>query len=112
MRVETFRVFICFCLFVSLFPSPAVGAQGSSRPIGVAKVDVTPSEPIRLTGYAVRKTNSIDVEQKLWAKALAIAADADGPALLITLVKFAIAEGTYKDRAPPLANQGDTQQRS
>src|SRR3989441_6169141 len=111
MRPETFRVFICFCLFVSLFPSPAAGAQGSSRPIGVAKVDVTPSEPIRLTGYAVRKTNSVGVEQKLWAKALAIGADADGPALLMTLDNCGIAEGTYTQVAQRLAKKGITQER-
>src|SRR5438552_14326886 len=97
MRVETFRVFICFRLFVSLFPSPAVGAQGSSRPIGVAKVDVTPTEPIRLTGYASRKTNSVGVEQKLWAKALALGTDAEGPAILMTLDNCGIAENTYQE---------------
>ena len=42
-------------------PAPA----SDTRPVGVARIDITPTEPIRLTGYAVRKTNSIGVEQKL-----------------------------------------------
>ncbi|HXT39182.1 MAG TPA: neutral/alkaline non-lysosomal ceramidase N-terminal domain-containing protein, partial [Candidatus Angelobacter sp.] len=53
--------------------------------VGVAQVDITPDQPIRLTGYAVRKTESEGIEQRLWTKALAIGSDADGPALLITV---------------------------
>jgi len=53
--------------------------------VGVARIDVTPKGPIRLNGYAVRKTESIGVAQKLWAKALAIGADGQDPAVLITV---------------------------
>jgi neutral ceramidase len=53
-------------------------------PVGVAKVDITPDGPIRLTGYASRKTESEGVALRLWAKALAIGDDAgDGPAVLM-----------------------------
>src|SRR5438552_6361157 len=64
--------------------------------IGVAKVDVTPEYPIRLQGY-LRGMPSEGVEQKLWAKALALGKDSDHPALLITLDNCGIAEGTYKE---------------
>src|SRR5437868_7600359 len=63
---------------------------------GVARMDVTPSESIRLTGYGGRTTNSTGVEQKLWAKALALGSDRDGPALLITLDNCGISESTYR----------------
>ncbi|HUT90920.1 MAG TPA: neutral/alkaline non-lysosomal ceramidase N-terminal domain-containing protein [Thermoguttaceae bacterium] len=53
--------------------------------VGVARIDVTPEGPIRLNGYAVRKTESTGIAQKLWAKALAIGADGQGPAVLITV---------------------------
>ncbi len=53
--------------------------------IGVAKIDITPEYPIRLTGYAVRKTESEGVEQRLWVKALAIGGDTEPPAILITV---------------------------
>jgi hypothetical protein len=46
--------------------------------VGVARIDVIPAEPIRLTGYGNRTTNSIGIEQKLWAKALAIGTDGEG----------------------------------
>ena len=58
------------CLHVLLMLVAAGSAFGID--VGVARIDVTPTEPIRLTGYASRQTNSVGVEQKLWAKALAI----------------------------------------
>ena len=59
--------------------------NGQLRPVGVARIDITPGYPIRLAGYAVRKTESEGVAQKLWAKALAFGSDKDGPAILITV---------------------------
>src|SRR6266704_220482 len=52
----------------------AVNSQ-EMRPVGVARVDITPDYAIRLCGYAARKTPSEGVEQKLWAKAMAIGGD-------------------------------------
>src|SRR5689334_3722921 len=40
-------------------------------PVGVAELDITPAEPIRLTGYGSRNEPTGDVKQRLWAKALA-----------------------------------------
>ena len=53
-------------------------------PIGVARIDVTPDYPIRLTGYSSRKNESEGVAERLWAKALAIGGDdGEGPAVLM-----------------------------
>lgn len=65
--------------------------------LGAARADVTPAEPIRLTGYAMRKAPHTGVEQKLWAKALAIGSDREGPAVLITLDNCGIAETTWRE---------------
>ncbi|HTL58247.1 MAG TPA: neutral/alkaline non-lysosomal ceramidase N-terminal domain-containing protein, partial [Candidatus Limnocylindrales bacterium] len=59
--------------------------QAPLRAVGVAKIDITPSYPIRLTGYASRKTESEGVAQKLYAKALAFGSDAERPAILVTV---------------------------
>jgi hypothetical protein len=56
-----------------------------TRLVGVAKIDITPDYPIRLSGYGNRREESEGVEQHLWAKALAIGSDADGPAVLVTV---------------------------
>ena len=61
------------------------GWCGEAVELGAARVNVTPTEPIRLTGYAGRKTPHVGVEQQLWAKALAIGSDREGPAVLLTL---------------------------
>ncbi len=55
------------------------------RPVGVARINITPGYPIRLTGYAVRKSEFEGVTQQLWAKGLAFGSDEQGPALLITV---------------------------
>ena len=53
--------------------------------IGVARVDITPDHPIRMAGYSSRLTESEGVEQRLWAKALAIGRDQAASALLIAV---------------------------
>ena len=75
-----------------LLSAAALGSAAEpSRPadtvmVGVAKIDITPSHPVRLTGYASRKTESEGVAQTLWAKALAIGGDeGEGPAVLVAV---------------------------
>src|ERR1041385_6223054 len=69
-----------------LFLTNVGGAEAQElRDVGVARIDITPSYPIRLTGYAVRKKESEGVSQRLWAKALAVGSDREKPALLITV---------------------------
>lgn len=53
-------------------------------PIGTARIDITPDYPIRMAGYASRKTESEGIAGRLWAKALAIGGDeGEGPAVLV-----------------------------
>ena len=61
-----------------------VAAPGPLLPVGVARVDITPDGPIRLSGYATRRAESEGVAMKIAAKALAFGSDAQGPAVLIT----------------------------
>lgn len=77
-------------LFLLLMPMIVIAADSFAagetlNQVGVARIDITPAYPIRLSGYAVRKTESEGVAQKLWAKALAVGSDREGPALLITV---------------------------
>jgi len=62
-----------------------MAAAGKLRQVGVAKIDVTPDYPVRLAGYAARKTEYKGIAQHLFAKALAIGSDAEKPAVLITV---------------------------
>src|SRR5690606_22642509 len=53
--------------------------------IGVARVDITPDYPIRLSGFGGRRAESEGVTQRIYAKALAIGSDAQSPAVLVTV---------------------------
>ncbi|MEQ8763418.1 MAG: neutral/alkaline non-lysosomal ceramidase N-terminal domain-containing protein [Planctomycetota bacterium] len=59
--------------------------------VGVASVDVTPSSPVRLSGYGGRREESSGVSQPLFAKALAID-DGSGPHLLLNVPTCAVTE--------------------
>ncbi len=80
MRARLFQlVLIGACLLTDV----VIGSE--LRPVGVARVDITPDYPVRLAGYAVRKSESNGVAQHLFAKALAIGSDKEKPAVLITV---------------------------
>ena len=53
--------------------------------VGVAAVDITPDYPVRLSGYGSRRDVNKGVAQHMFAKALAIGSDEEGPAVLVTV---------------------------
>src|SRR6516225_7004759 len=53
--------------------------------VGVAQIDITPENPIRLSGFGFRRTESEGVTQRIWAKALAIEDGSGKPVVLITV---------------------------
>src|SRR5207248_5274328 len=53
--------------------------------VGIAKIDITPSYPIRLSGFGFRRTESEGITQQIWAKALAIEDDSGKPVVLIAV---------------------------
>jgi hypothetical protein len=72
-------------LGLSALTSSLVAAEPAETPVGVAVVDITPDYPIRLVGYADRKTESEGIAGRLKAKALAIGGDAEGTAVLLAV---------------------------
>ena len=79
------RVLAASCFSLGLVCAAIAADKEPTRQIGVASIDITPAYPIRLSGYAVRKTEATNAVQKLWTKALAIGSDKEGPAILITV---------------------------
>jgi Neutral/alkaline non-lysosomal ceramidase, N-terminal len=63
---------------------PATDPSGPTIAVGVAVIDITPDEPIRLTGYGNRVAPASEIRQRLWAKALAVGAGDAGPSILLT----------------------------
>lgn len=83
--MRTYTVLAALAWLVADLGEVSVHGAELTVELGVARLDITPTYPIRLTGYGSRKTESEGVEQRLWAKALAIGSDEDGPAVLVTV---------------------------
>lgn len=82
-------------------PSGAAGLQ-----VGVAAVDITPGEPIRLTGYGSRTTPTSEIRQRLYAKALAFSDGRSRPAILITADLIGVPSRVSEEVARRLAKAG------
>src|SRR5262245_58355020 len=81
------RYFIpCACLLIWSLSAAAQAPE--SVAVGVAKVDITPAYPVRLSGFGSRRAESEGVTQKIWAKALAIG-ERD-PVVLVTVDNLGI----------------------
>lgn len=92
------------CLHVLLLCTTALAAgRAPLREVGAAKIDITPSYPVRLTGYAVRKTELNGVTQHLYARALALGSDREGPAILITVDNCGVPRNVRDEVAARLA---------
>src|SRR5437016_1944674 len=75
-------------IWISLVLSGAVVSADlkvGTYSVGVAKIDITPSYPIRLSGFGFRRTESEGVTQRIWAKALAIEDESGKPTVLIAV---------------------------
>jgi hypothetical protein len=72
------------CGLAALLCGSASGVQGAWT-AGVARVKITPQEPIWMAGYASRDKPSEGVRQDLYAKALAVQDDTGKPAVLVAL---------------------------
>jgi hypothetical protein len=72
-------------ILLSLFLSPLALPAADTRQVGVASVDITPEYPVRLSGYGGRRLPNTGVAQHIFAKALAIGGDEEGPAVVVTV---------------------------
>jgi hypothetical protein len=84
---------------------PARGPQGALR-VGVARIDITPEEPLRLTGYGGRTAPFDSVAQRLWAKALAFDDGRSAPAVLVTSDLIGVSRRMTEEVAARLAGAG------
>ena len=99
-------------VIVSLLAAPGL-VPGQQQPsihpgggalvqVGAARADITPTRPIRLAGYAARKTPTGKIAQRLYAKALAIG-EADQLAVLVSVDNCGVPEPVVAAVAKRLA---------
>jgi putative membrane-bound dehydrogenase-like protein len=60
--------------------------------VGVARIDITPDYPVRLSGFGFRRAESEGITQRIWAKAIAFADEERGPAILIATDNLGVPE--------------------
>ena len=71
-------------------PGAMARADAPRVAVGVARVEITPDYPVRLTGYVARPVEWEGIEQRLYARALAVGDDASGPVVLIAVETCAL----------------------
>ena len=85
-RLLLLAVALPACLVAPSFGADSVAESAvAGYQVGVAKVEITPSYPVRLTGYGNRTAEATEVEQPLFAKALAIRSGDAPPVVLVTV---------------------------
>jgi len=72
-------VLLVVCLWV--FPAPSQAREGNMLKAGVAKVDITPDKPVKMSGYASRRDLSSSVHDPLSARVVVF--ENDGQALVL-----------------------------
>ena len=73
--------------------------------IGVAKVDITPAYPVRMSGYLARTKVASGVDHPIYAKALAIGSDEEKPAVIVTVDNLGVGEAIVEEVAARLAKE-------
>jgi len=96
--------FLVASFILVAFPLTAA-PQHTPMPVGVAQVDITPDDPIRLSGFGGRRAESEGVTQRIWAKALAFGDEELGPAVLITTDNLGIPDAITREIAARLGRK-------
>ena len=93
----------------------AAGSLAAAEPgftAGFAKVDVTPEQPLRLSGYQDRDRPYLGVESPLFARAMALRANGGETFVLVSLDTIGMAADFTRDLADRLgANHGVARER-
>ncbi len=91
-------------LFVAGLLHSHVDAAQPTVSVGLAKRDITPTYPIRLSGYNGRTEEATEAETRLWAKAIAIG-DGDQMCILVTVDSIGVSEAITSEVAARLAKR-------
>src|SRR5688572_19783669 len=83
---------LCALMLALAIASIDAAPGQTTLPVGVAEIDITPEYPVRLSGFGGRRTESEGVTQKIWAKALAIGDEKNGPAIILTVDNLAVSD--------------------
>jgi neutral ceramidase len=84
MKINTIHgIFLAVSFIISSYP--LYGIQQGGWKAGVAKTEITPAEPLKMSGYAGRTELCKEKLHPLWAKALALEDAAGNRSVLVTM---------------------------
>ncbi len=107
MRGHSFGVILICGLLAGC--SAVTGPDRQTYAVGAARIDITPGYPVRLCGYRDRRTEMDGVEQRLWARALAIGSDKEGPAIMVTVENCGVPAAVTEEVAARLKKKAGVQ---
>ena len=77
--------FVSIVLPMEMLAAQQVDLQPTIYKVGLAKADITPTVPIRMNGFLVRKQESTGARHAIWAKAFAVEDSSSTPRILLTV---------------------------
>lgn len=110
--LRLFRPVVSAVVFFVAIPSTSSLALEPENPwrVGTAKVDITPTEPVRMAGYGSRDRPSEGVDTPLFVRCLALQSHDPKrpPSLLITVDTIGLPGSLTKDLAERIADKHQT----
>src|ERR1051326_3311463 len=97
---------VCSSVFAQAWGAPVIRIKGATYSVGLGKVDITPKYPIRLNGYYGRNVEATNAVHPLFAKALAIGTDKEGPAVLVGVDNCIVPKTVYDQVRARLEKRG------
>ncbi len=85
VRFAIFALLAISILPMEMLAAQQVDLQPTIYKVGLAKADITPTVPIRMNGFLVRKQESTGARHAIWAKAFAFEDASQTPRILITV---------------------------
>jgi putative membrane-bound dehydrogenase-like protein len=99
------KTIFCRALLLMAVIFCMAGSRAAVISVGVAKVDITPDYPVRLSGFGFRRTESEGVTMNIFAKALAFGDEKEGPAILVTVDNVGVSDEITREIAQRLAGK-------
>src|SRR4051812_14471337 len=104
-------VYIIISFWVIGTPAATIHISGLPYSVGLSSVNITPYYPVRLNGYLGRNAESTNAVSPLFAKALAIGTDREGPAVAVTVDNCIVPYAIYMQLADRMSKHGVTREK-
>lgn len=86
LQVRLWTIGLMSGLFLLIPTAQAAEPDGATYQVGAAKIDITPTRPVLLSGYAARKHDlKVDVAHPLFARAVVFGSDDQEPRILVVV---------------------------